>query len=352
MKATELSKALAPFFKLINKKAHTASYRALLLTDSFVRGCSAFGVMEIEVELELDADIHVDGDEFLQVLKSLPAAELKLTVDNTKLVWVCGQAKGQLAVLGENIEIPELPDELQPEIEMDEFFSEALAIGSLSAGGAPLMSAGLYGALICNTEDGLFVYGSDDTTVSSARLGETLPDSVEQAVLSPEALALLQVVSDDQGAMLAFDNKAVYCNTASTRLVLNQIAPLRHKIQEIIEVHAEANITAPLDHDTVLTFIKRAEALSSDNGSPFVSISVENGNARLAFESGKNSSEEYYVVEGGADINVPPITVEARRLAKALGYASHLVFDHAEDEALVLKGDHDFIFVLSGKAQE
>jgi len=350
VKAAELFKLLAPFQKMVDKKAMVASYRALMLTNDYVRGNAPFGIMEIEVDLNLGRDINIDGEEFLSVIKSLPNAELELSVKDTKLVWECGHAKGQLALMGDNIEIPELPDEIEPDDELEEGFSEALIRGSLSAGGAHLLSAGLFGAVIANTDDGLYIYGSDDPTVSSARLGDTLPGSVERCALSPEAITMLGLIANEGGALLAFDEKVVYCNTETTRLVLNQISPPKHDVKELAENFTGPwETTALLDHDTISTFIKRAEALSTDGNSPFVAISIENGQARLAFESGKNSSEEYYIVEGGSDISVAPIVVEAKRMSKALSFATHLVFDHAEDDALVLSGENEFLFVISGK---
>jgi hypothetical protein len=111
-------------------------------------------------------------------------------------------------------------------------------------------------------------------------------------------------------------------------------------------------IKIDLNRDVITKFIRRAEALAEDRGQTSVAISVDNGSVRLTFAEGKSSSEEYYLAEGQTEVNVVPITVDSRRLSKALSQASVIVFDYAAKDVLALRGAEDFIFILSGKSDK
>jgi hypothetical protein len=69
----------------------------------------------------------------------------------------------------------------------------------------------------------------------------------------------------------------------------------------------------------------------------------------LDFSEVVGVSEEHYEVTDAPQISVPPIRIEARRLAKALAHATVLVFDYVEQNVLVLRGPEEFIFAITGR---
>lgn len=347
MLATDLAKQLASFSLLSNKNALSQIYSSLYLTPTLVRGCSAFGVMEVEVPTGIERPVVIDAEAFLQVLKSLPGKELSFSIQDSVLQWECDFAKGKLALKESSIEIPELQWPINPDVEVTSKFSKGLELGALACGSPALLSLGLYGILIHNF-DQLRAYSTDDTTISSCLLGEAIPSKIEIVTLSPDAVKLLVDVTSDK-ACLAFDESTVYCSTPSTRLLLKQIAPLKHDIKEGAKQFSNCSQIVILNRDVISRFVRRSEALTENKGKVEVSVSVNKGSVRLEFDEGKSFNEEYYLAEGSTDLTVQPVTLEARRMTKVLSSATSIAFDHAKDGILIFQGDNEFQFVICGK---
>ena len=350
MLATTLQTRLSPFSLLVNSSAISASYRALQLSPGRVRGCSMFGSMEVAVDTGLESEVAVDGDAFLQILRSLPAGELKMVSSGTSLSWSCGAAKGQLALMGEDTRVtpPEWPSKIAWE-QVEPTFGRALEMGAMACGTSALMSVGLYGVSIVPGGGAVRAYSSDNDTIASACLCQR-DGAIGSATLSPMSARLLAVVASRDMASVAVDDTTLYCETADTRLALKQVPPLKFSIPEMLAAYLPEDVKVPLNRDVVSSFIRRAEALTEEKKRTDVSISVVEGAVKLSFLDGKSSSEEYYLAEGNKEASVDPILVDSRRLSVALSRSSRVVFDHADRGALVLRGDSDFVFVLSGKA--
>jgi hypothetical protein len=337
---------------MVNASALSANYRALSLSSTRVAGSAVFGAMEIAVDTDLASEVFVDGESFLQVLRSLPAGELKLAATASSLSWTCGAAKGQLALMGENLRVVpvEIPEDLQF-TEVDSNFGRGLDRGGIACGSSALMSLGLYGVSITNGAD-VRAYSSDDNIIASARMGATIHRMPAVATLSPAGAKILTALTSSGKASVAVDDQTVYCRSSAARLMLKQIPPLKYKIADQLATFLPESINIPLKGDIIAAFIRRAEALTEEKRRTDVSISVTDGAVRLSFIDGKSSSEEYYLAEGGGAISVDPILVDSRRLARALGQASRIAFDHIERGALVLRGDQEFVFVIAGKSPE
>ena len=80
-----------------------------------------------------------------------------------------------------------------------------------------------------------------------------------------------------------------------------------------------------------------------------VTITIEDGCTALRFAEIGGATEAHYEVTDAPRISVPPIRVDARRLAKGLAHATELVFDYAEQNILVLRGPDEFIFGITGR---
>lgn len=352
MRASEFSEHLSPFGALINKHALSSTYKALQLSPGHVRGCSAYGAMEIEVATGLESEVYVDGDDLLQVLRSLPAADLELQAADGSLRWKCGAARGQLALLGEKVVIPPpaWPEGVEL-VEVGDDFARRLELGSLGCGSVALLSVGLYGVTIANREGGTSAYSSDNMTMASARLGDRMAGAPESMCLSPDAVRLIGLLSGRGRLSAQFDDTSLYLRTPDARCVIKQVPPLKFDLPKNISSFLTQEVKLGLDRDVVAAFIRRAEALAEEKGKASVALSVSGGAVRLAFSEGRSTTEEYYLAEG-PEGDIAPIGVDARRLARALARASHVVFDHAARGALVLRGEGEFVYVVSGKKVE
>lgn len=334
---------------LCDKNAISPSYRVLHLDKELVRGCSAFGIMEISTSLDINKSCYIEAESFLQVLKSMPEADLEFVVKDNALHWKCGAANARLAIKAEEITIPEL---IIPDLKftsLDTGFSKNLSLGSIACGTTALMSIGLYGITFDNSYN-LEVYASDNATISGCIVNKQISVAPAQFYLSPAASRVLEVTSGiDQCEVAIDENKSVYCVAPSVKLLLKQSAPLKQDIKAMISRFDTEELTTPLNKDVIAAFIRRAEALADEKGKSIVSMSVENRTTKLIFEGNTASSQEYYLTEDAPDITVGPILIEGKRIAKALSHAKKLVFDYVNKKALVLRGDSNFMFVVSGK---
>lgn len=328
----------------------SSAYQVLHITPTSVRGCAAFGIMEVEVALDDIKDFYIDADTFLSILKNLPNAELELSLKDKVLHWLCGPARGQYACK-DQVTMPELKWEKTPSTELPSDFSKNLELGSLACGTTALLSVGLYGTVLENNSE-LCAYASDDTTISCCQLSEGIEDSVEKATFSPDACRLLGVITNRNKAALAIDATTLYCQTSDTKLILKQIPPLKQDINNALENFQKSDISISLNREVIKAFIARAEALTEEKGRAVVTISVEDRATQLRFVENTSITEQFYLVEDAPDIKVPPIAIEARRLSKALAHSKEIIFDYAEKRVLILRGDNEFQFVIMGKRQQ
>ena len=309
-----------------------------------------FGVMETELSLDLDRVVHVDGDAFLQVLRSLPAGMLELRASDSSLAWRCGTARGQLAAMV-GTEVPEVPWPADIKLaEVGSGFSRGLDLGSIACGTTALMSVGLFGVSIDSGDSGPRACASDNNTMSTASLGSAGRFGAQMVTLAPTSARVVSALCQRPKASVASDDTTVFCQTPDTKLVVKQVPQLKFSVREIISAYMDQTVTVGLKRDVVTSFLRRAEALTEEKGRTSVAISVSSGQVRLQFAEGKASSEEYYLAEGVPSAEVAPISVDVRRMARALAHAATIVFDYAPRGALVLRGDGDFAFVISGRA--
>ena len=351
MLASDFQTRLAPFTTLINARALSVNYRALYLSPTGVRGCAAYGSMEVEVATGLDREVHVDGDMFLQVLRSLPAAELEMQISDGSLRWKCGAARGQLATLGEGVEVAvaEWPKDLKM-TEVTPTFGQGLDLGSIACGTTALMSVGLFGVTIHN-EGMMTACSTDNNTIASAKLGEVIPGPA-MTTLSPDGAKIVSMIVSRSKASVAINDTTIYCRTPDTKLVVKQIPPLKFPVQELVAKYLGEEIAVDIRRDIIAAFVRRAEALTEEKKRTDVAISAEGGSVRLLFSEGKASSEEYYLSEGGPSVKIDPIWIDSRRMSRALVHASKVVFDYASAGALTLRGPGSFVFVISGRGPE
>jgi hypothetical protein len=354
MKIQELNTKLAPFGQLVNRHALSVNYRALHLAPNFIRGCSMFGTMETEFPTGLTEEVFVDGDAFIQLCRSLRGEEIELRTASGVLYWTTGkQAKGQVAALGEKVAIPApvWPADLKMH-EVTADFGRALDLGGIACGSTALLSLGLFGVHVENAQPGVMAYASDNSTMSTARLGDQIPDSPEAFVLSPEACGLVTTLAAHGRFSFCFDDTTVYGQTPDTRLMVKQVPPLKVPLRGQVDKYLGDEIKLDLDRETIAAFIRRSEALAEERGKAAVSLSVEGGQVKLSFAEGRSSSEEYCLASGSPEVSVDAIVIDARRLGRALQHSAHIVFDYADQGALVLRGERGFAFVIAERAAQ
>jgi len=349
MKAPELYRQLRLFERLVNPKAIAAEYRAMALAPGHVRAAGLSGQMQVELGLGLANEVLLDGDDFIKTLKSLPAAEFTITVKDNALRWRCGSVRGHLSLLTDRVVIaqpqfPMLDDVITAE------FGTGLDLGALACGSPNEMRAhNLFGVQIASRGRDTVAYSTDNKSFSGCDLAASL-QCTGTVTLLPAATSLLStLIKRDKEALFGFDDRSVYCITASTKLLLHQVPPLRAELMQTARLYAEAQTVVPLSQAVVASFLRRAEALSEEKA--IVTITLAEGRMGLAFHHSTASSEEFYVVNDGPEISLPPITIEAHRLAVVLKHADRLVLDYAKQNFLVLRGPQGFLFVIAGRPE-
>jgi hypothetical protein len=359
MISNEFTRLLAPFRQLSNKSALAVTYRSLELSGFEISGAARHGMMAVQGDFGIPEGppIYVDANTFISILGSLPKdheVELNLE-DGGVLGWACGSAKGRLALL----KIPEMPHIEPQALDSDASvgwkptvaFAEALRLGMLSCGNESLASIGAYGVVLDNTGD-LCVYSSDNVTISSAFLEDSKPiDGPPTLTFSPEALGLLATVMNpkNEQAGMAFTEQHIYYVDESYRLLIKQIAPLKINIGAVFERFTSSDIMVEIPRDRITAFIKRISAISESKATTIL-IGASKGKLNMSFSDGLASSEEYYLVDELEVPDLPPIELDAAKIARALAHTTHIVLDYIGDNVLILQGaDPIFQYIISGK---
>jgi hypothetical protein len=350
MLSTDLARAIAPFRQMMNKGALSPTYRSLRLEADIIYGCSNYAVLEVKVDLGIDgASVCVDASSFLAIIASLPdKQEITLSVEDSVLLWKCGQAKGRLAVLPE-INIPLIHKVADRTILSRPAkrgawtptppFREALELGAISAGSDSYASAGLYGIVIDNREK-LRIYASDSATISDAIvLDEPLKGCPDIVTISPEGAELLHALLRDKKATVEFDDKSIFVRGADFQCIIKQVAPLKKDISKILENFSAAETVAEIPADRVAAFIKRVAAISENKKTTHVTIAASAGQMTMAFVEGTAAADEYYLVDGLADLpDLPEVLVDGGKMARALSHCTEIVLDHVERALIILRG--------------
>jgi DNA polymerase III sliding clamp (beta) subunit (PCNA family) len=353
----DIKEFLAPFKQLINRNALAPVYRCLALHPAYVRGCSAYGIMEAQMQLGLSAAIYVDALTFIGIVESLPPdEELILDTADGALLWGCGKAKGRLALLSVD-NMPALPAARPdaPQWQPSKDFSGALRKGAVSCNSASLASTGMHGVVLDSRSGLLLVTSSDNITVSACMVEVDIGDDHPLArmprlvTISPDACALLSSVVSPAGK-LEMDATSVIYREEGLALVLKQVDPLKHDLLALLDNYAEAEITAPIPPERIAAFVKRVTALSENKKNLSVALHAQNGQIALAFSEAVAMSDEYFLVDGLKVEGEMQIHLDASRLARALSDVDTIVLDYMKRGAVLFRGDGGaFQYLVGGR---
>ena len=368
MKSTDLAIWLAPFAVLANRHAMSPIYKALEIMPDKIRGCSPWGILEVDLKIGVNGKFWVNAEQFVGVIKTLPSGEVTFIQTGSTLSWACGKAEGKLALLGA-LEIPTHEwGERPAENNVDADFPIALQLGSLSAtrdiGMSSVGVAGVALTYLPEEQDAfgnIFVASSDNITMSVASMliegAEHWPASI---IIGADASAMLASIlntsAKSTGAAIDIQEKTIVAWADNYRLMIRAAPPMQRDILEMAAQFTHEESTIPLPSDAVKRFIARAGALAEAKAHTAVKLTVGEGGFRLSFAEGTIISNEDYVI---ADFSLagdfPEIRLDAARLARALGSADMLAFDAFDRGVLTLfkkEGDGpDFAYLING-AQE
>ncbi len=349
---------LAPFKNFVNKQALSVVYRCLKLAPKTVYGCSANGMLSVDLQLGLESTVYVEASAFLALLDSLPRkAELVIELADdgegnaTTLNWVCGSAKGRLALMVVEgfPKMPKMPEEgWAPPLG----FIDGLLTGALSCDPQAMASVGIHGMAIYRGKKSLSFCSSDNATISMIKVAHKgLPEGFAEVItLAPDAAALLAGAMAEDGLM-AFDGNTVYYWDEGTRLVLKQVAPLKHNLMDKVAPFAGApEKVAKIPRERIAAFVKRVAALAEAKRATDVILHAHGNELTLEFADQTAASEELYMLEGLDDLEELQIKLEAGRLAKALDHVTEVVLDHVAQGVLIFLGDDPpFMYLVAGK---
>lgn len=356
MIASELKALLQPFRLITSRNATNPAYRAIEISPNLIRACATYGIVEVTASIGVDTTIYVDASAFLAVVFSSPAKrEFEMKCDNSSLSWVCGNAKGQLALIaiGEDgmpsIEYQALP--IQDPAAIPTGFAKALDMGAISCDNAALSAIGMYG-IVVDQRNGLIVNSTDNMSVSICRLEGSLPNAPEVSTLPPEGAKLLANVIKPTGVLL-FDERAWYYwdDVLACKILL--LKPLKSDIGTVRNKYiGDELVRTTLPRDSIDTFIKRANALAEVKRHAVVGLSAGDGRLILSFKEGSSTADEFFeVAEWEGMPELPELLLNADKTARALSHVTDVILDNLERQVIVFRGyDPDFTYLLSGKA--
>jgi hypothetical protein len=345
-----LKEFLSPFRILCNRHALSPVYRSLELSPSKVVGAASYGILEVNLKLGLTDTIYIDAVTFLAVIDSLPQEEeFVLLHDQGVLNWTCGSAKGKLALVAiEDMpkisRVPRRPAWAPPAL-----LGPALERGALSCGSNTLASVGLHGIVLDNRL-GLTILSSDNTTLAACKLpGGPIPNAPDIMTIAPDAAALLAQVLGAEGR-LECDETSLFYYDGGCKLLLKQVAPLKHDLAAVLKNFSESKIVAPIPEDRISFFLKRAAALSESRKHSYVTLHAMAGQLALSFTENAAASEEYYLVDGLDVGEGLRIVLDAAKLARALAHVSDVTLDYVGRGCVIFRGkEPDFMYMIGGK---
>lgn len=363
MKSTDLANILAPFAILANKHAMSATYKTLEVAVDTIRGCSPWGVLEVDAEIGTKETFWIETAQLIGVVKTLPAAEITFKQSGSTLSWKCENEKGELALLGK-LDIPTYEwEDLGNANNVPKEFPDALQLGSLSASrDMGLSSAGVSGVALTWMDGALVIASSDNTTISVC---STPIDGKDywpvNIVISTEAAQMLSMIlqrsagSKDKKAQLDIQEKVIIAYADDYRLMIRSAPPMKRDIYELSLDYISDNIKARLPRDAVKQFIARATVLSEAKAHAHVKMLAENGTIALSFEEGASTSSAQYALADLANVpeNFPEVRLDAMRLARALAHADMIALDTLDKGVIRIFGEKpDFSYLVNGTKEK
>lgn len=348
MLSQDIQSVLQPFKLMLSKNALNPVYRAIKLSPTDICACLSWGVLEVSANLGLNVPVTVDRATFLSVVQSLPKAhELSLKTDGTSLLWVCGNARGRIAIMAvqemPTIDWPEAMHPFPPDL------PKALELGSIACWTTALAAIGMFGIVI-DTRVGVVISSTDNASLSAASIGGDLIGATDTvSTLSPDGAELLGEVMTPDG-VLGFSETAWYYTDEVSRCKIILLPAMKSDIAAVRNKFITAEIVVPIPHDAIGRFIKRANALAEVKRNASVTLSVKGGNLVLGFKEGPSTTDEYFLIDAAPDM--PEIVLSATKLARALTHVTELVLDHINRGVLLFRGqDRDvaFEYLLCGK---
>lgn len=354
MLSTNLSTVLKPYKALINRAALSKTFQCLQLSPGKVLGCSTATILETNADHGLMETVYIDATTFLLVMDSLPdGKEVKLSVTDDVLHWECGSARGRLAtmLIDDMPKFPKVPTDAGAWTPTKDFVT-ALRLGALSADSNALLSIGMYGVVIDNRGP-LVIMSSDNVTISACTVGDVKLPGPDIITLTPEPAALLADLIQTESGTLEFTSDAVFYEDKYCRYFIKQVPPLRYDSLEQLNKFLAATMVAGIGSDAVHSFVKRAGALAENRRHTYIALEASDGQLALSFEEGVASADEFYLVKDLMVGTMPPIQLDAAKLARVLPHITEVVLDHITSRgALVMRGHSpEFSYLIGGRTQ-
>lgn len=326
--------------------------RSIMVGKSSIRVYSEHGNLAVATEDSgLTAACWVEAKPLEAILNSLPdKSEIVLENTGAALKWKCGKAKGDLAIVPTNGEIPFPEHENFPWIATKEL-GVAFELAAIACQAATV-SLGIYGISIGSTEDGKVRLASSN----SNSLAETqivcnyiLPNS-GITVRPPVPAILSNIIQREENLALDINENGIFCLSDNLVGQFPLSQRLTKNLFEIADQFPTSAVKVKIDGDTVRKFLNRATALVDKHATNIV-LGIENGAIKLEHKGAAASSEEYFLAEGlNAQQNFEGVTLPISLMAAALRGVDTAVLDYLSQKVLILEGSNpQFRYFISGQ---
>ena len=358
MKAFELSALLAPFSTIVNRHAMSDTYRTLEIGKDYIYACAPWGTLEVDAELGNTKPFWVDGERFIGVIKGMPNEEVVLKLGNNLIITAGDDADRVVLPIFGKLDLPKRLDWnpfLKEPSDLPKGWEgkavEGLQLGSLACGPQSMMSAGVYGTAFDFDDGGLMLSSSDSITMATAYVaGFTHPDWPDKLALVPEAMVALAAVLKQKGAhnKIEFKSDLVQVNAGPFYLALKPAPLLKTDILQICARFPSREASTKIPTKEVESFITRIGILSEAKQHAYVVLRISPTKLTLEFEEGAASSERRIDVEAqNVTEDLPPIKLDAFRMARALAHAGQIGFEYIEQGTLIF-WSNDFSYFVCG----
>ena len=350
MKSTELRQRMAPLQHF--KPTSEISQSVVAVSAEHVRCQSGFGYIDITVPLGGSglSETLVNTAAFLGVVNSLPDGEVHFSVAGHALAWKCGNAKGKLApVPTEPPHAPQFPKD--PGVKVPEDFATALKLGALSCVKHRLGINGMNGVVIDSRHGPTTIMSCDRLTVSAAQMKSRLPVGGEVMYFGPQGAGCLADLVETGGRLYADKQGHAYYRGPSVVAKILSVDAFQEDLWAIYSDH-QGTTSAALDPDRLKAFIRRAEALASEQMLVTVTMTIRDRRIVFAFEDAQQETEEFYILEGPEMPDTKPAFVAGSRMLKALAHVDSVMVDEIARHTIVLRGKKAGFYYIVGASGE
>lgn len=318
--------------------------------------------IDAAISFGLDKTVAVDAQLLYGICQSLaPDALIDFQLNGSALNWTTRKAEsstvtanGKLSIVTPDRQHTPLGRSIKDGVSIPATpaLARVFELGGLSAQNGALASIGLWGVVVHPDEDDLWILSSDSLSISAAccPVNVALPET--ELTLLPAETALMATLIErgrDESGVLSISNKEMLYRDLTLKAVVTFVEPLKKSIWKMADEFMSAERVMPLEKDRVAAFVRRAAALAETRQNCLVKVLADGNHLTLQFQEALAQTEEYYLIPKFKVAEPCEVTLDARKLGRALSYCDEIILDHMHDRSIMMfrATDSSFWYMLA-----